>query len=260
MKPLLPALLLSAAAALPARAGEAACWYENGVVVVTAEVAGFVGDFILDTGQARTQLAETQALEMGYVEPEVLGRVTLAGSSLPALPIAVADLDVRTGLFPTPIAGVIGADALRGQVVDVSFAPCRVRLSAPGRAPRFQGRTLPLAWAEGRPVVMAGAADGRIALRGPFVPSTGLDAPVRLSSDFAAVPGAAKPDELLPYGVLRPRLALLSFGDALTAAVPAGLTPPAPDAIAGVVGAPVLDRWRLRFDFPAGELRLAPAP
>ena len=60
MKTALLALAACVAASTPARAGEAACWYENGVVVVTAEVAGVVGDFILDTGQARTQLAETQ--------------------------------------------------------------------------------------------------------------------------------------------------------------------------------------------------------
>lgn len=260
VKTALPLALALGAVAAPASADEAACWYENGVVVVTAEVAGFVGDYILDTGQAATQLAETQALEMGYVEPAVTGEVRLAGLRLPPRPVQVADLDVRTGLFPTPIAGVIGADVLKDHVLDVSFAPCRVRLSVPGRAPRFSGARLPLAWAEGRPVTLAGAADGPTALRGPFVVSTGLDAPARLSGALAAAPGAARPAELLPYGVLRPRLAALSFGDVLVADVPAGLMKPEPDAIAGAVGAPVLARFRVRFDFPAGTLGLAPAP
>jgi len=256
----LPLALALAALAAPAAADEAACWYENGVVVVTAEVAGFVGDYILDTGQAATQLAETQALELGYVEPAVTGEVRLAGLRLPPRQVQVADLDVRTGLFPTPIAGVIGADVLKDHVLDVSFAPCRVRLSAPGRAPRFSGARLPLAWAEGRPVTLAGAADGPTALRGPFVVSTGLDAPARLSEALAAAPGAEKPAELLSYGVLRPRLAALSFGDVLVPDLPAGLMRPEPDAVAGAIGAPVLARWRLRFDFPAGALGLAPAP
>lgn len=259
VKTALPLALALGALAAPASADEATCWYENGVLVVTAEVAGFVGDYILDTGQAATQLAETQALELGHLGPAVTGEIRLAGLRLPARPVQVADLDVRTGLFPTPIAGVIGADALKDHVLDVSFAPCRVRLSAPGRAPRFSGARLPLAWAHGRPVAMAGAADGPTALRGPFVVSTGLDAPVRLSDALAAAPGAEAPAELLPYGVLRPRLAALSFGDVLAADVPAGLMKPEPDAVAGALGPPVLSRWRLRFDFPAGVLALSPA-
>ncbi len=248
-----------AALPLPAAAGEAACWYENGVVVVTAEVAGFVGDYILDTGQASTQLAETQAQALGLTETAVTAGVRLAGVRVDALPITVADLDVRTGLLPTPIAGVIGADVLKGQVVDVSFAPCSVRISPPAQAPGFPGRRLELAWAEGRPVVMAGASDGSTALRGPFVLSTGLDAPARLSASLASAPGAVKGDELQPYGVLRPQLALLSFADTLTSGVPAGLMAPQPDSIAGAIGAPLLAGWRLRFDLPRGELRLAPA-
>ena len=48
-----------------------------------------------------------------------------------------ADIDVRTGLLPTPIAGVIGADVLRAYVLDVRYVPCRVALSRAGHAPRF---------------------------------------------------------------------------------------------------------------------------
>ncbi|MET0274155.1 MAG: aspartyl protease family protein, partial [Phenylobacterium sp.] len=120
---------LLACAASAARAGEAACWFENGVVVVPAEVMGVAGDYILDTGQAQTQLAETQAQSAGFEATAPTGEVRLAGQRLEGRPVAVADLDVRAGLFPTPIAGVIGADVLRGVGVDVTFAPCRVRLS-----------------------------------------------------------------------------------------------------------------------------------
>ena len=58
------ALLLGAALALtaaPACAGEAACWFENGVVVVGAEVMGVSGDYILDTATAHTVLADSEA-------------------------------------------------------------------------------------------------------------------------------------------------------------------------------------------------------
>ena len=69
------ALGLAACAALPAaaRAGETACWFENGVVVVPAEVAGVAGDFILDTGAAHTVLAETQAEGAGFADPAFAG-------------------------------------------------------------------------------------------------------------------------------------------------------------------------------------------
>jgi hypothetical protein len=241
------------APATAAAAAEQACWVDNGVVVVTAEVAGYVGDYILDTGQAATQLAETQALGMGYAAPAVAGEVRLAGvrASLPAIPIA--DLDVRTGLLPTPIAGVIGADALKGFVLDLDLAPCRLRLSRPGEAPPApRGMRLPLTWLDGRPTVAAAVSDGPRAFRGPFAISTGLDAPVRLPDAWTR----PLPAEAYPYGVLRPSLRALSFGGELAENVPAGL---ATDA-AGAIGAPVLARWRLRFDYPRGELRLALHP
>ncbi|HEX2802064.1 MAG TPA: hypothetical protein VHN73_08380, partial [Phenylobacterium sp.] len=88
----LPALAVLLALAPPAAlAGETVCWFENGVVVVPADVLGVAG----------------------------------------------VGLDLRTGALPTPVAGVIGADLLRPYVLDVSFSPCRVRISAKGRAPAF---------------------------------------------------------------------------------------------------------------------------
>ena len=59
-----PAALATAAtliALVPAgvRAGEVACIYERGVVVIPASVAGMAGDYILDTGSPDTELHET---------------------------------------------------------------------------------------------------------------------------------------------------------------------------------------------------------
>src|SRR5437899_8663167 len=94
------AALLTLAAA-PASAGETACWFENGVVVVPAEVMGVSGDFILDTATPHTQLAETQAQAAGFAETQLSGEVRLAGPTLAGRPVAVADLDMRTGALPT---------------------------------------------------------------------------------------------------------------------------------------------------------------
>lgn len=254
----LPLALLALAGAHASPGGRSACWFEHGVIVVSAEAAGIAGDFILDTAAPQTLIAETQAQAAGYAETAVTGDVRLAGRRISGLPMAVKDLDVRTGLFPTPIAGVIGADALKGFVVDASVGPCRIALHPAGRAPAFGRATaLPLEWVGGAPAIEARVADGRRAFGGTFVLATGSDTAVRLNDQLAAAPGVAEPQELYPYGVLRPRLRALSMAGDLAENLPAGLIKAEP-AQAGEIGAPLIFAWRVRFDFPAGRLLLAP--
>jgi hypothetical protein len=245
--------------AAPAVAGEAACWFENGVVVVGAEVMGVSGDYILDTATPHTILADSQAQTAGFAETALKGEVRLAGVALKDRPVAVEVVDLRTGALPTPISGIIGADVLRGFVLDVDFRPCRVRLSR-RRAGHFPATaSLPMAWVADRPVVRAAVADGPHAFSGFFTPGVGADTAVRLSDALARAPGAAKPKELYPYGVAFPRLRGLSFAGRLTENLPAGLMKAEDPALAGQLGAPLLSHWRLRFDFPAGKLLLAAA-
>jgi len=247
--------MLSAARA---HAGTAACWFENGVVVVPAEVMGVSGDYILDTSTPHTVLAETQAQTAGFADTALTGEVRLAGIAAKGQAVAVADLDMRTGALPTPIAGVIGADVLKAYVLDVTFAPCRVVLTpTAGHAPRFAAQAwLPMRWVAERPVVSAAASDGAHTQAGAFTPGTGADTGVRLSDAVASAPGATKPKELYPYGVLFPRLRALSFAGRLEENLPAGLMKAEDPALLGQIGAPLLSRWRLRFDFPAGRLLL----
>jgi len=252
---------LLALTALPARAGQAACWFENGVVVVTAQVMGVTGDFILDTATPHTQLAETQAQAAGFEETALTGEVRLAGLRIANRLVQVADLDLRTGALPTPIAGVIGADVLRPYVLDVSFAPCRVALNPAGGAPRFRAqRSLPMAWVAGRPVVTATASDGARSLTANFTPGTGADRAVRLSDVAADAPGPKKLLEVYPYGVLKPRLGSLTLAGEVALDLPSGLMHAEDPKLAGQIGAPFLSRYRLRFDFPARRLKLAPTP
>jgi hypothetical protein len=255
---LLAALTLTLGA-WPARAGTTRCWIDQGVVVVPAMVAGVAGDYILDTGAAATQLHETRAQSEGFTATSLTSDVGLAGLTLPGRAIAVVDLDARTYAFPTPIAGVIGSDVLAGLVLDVSFSPCRVGLWSKGREPPFaRAHALPMTLSQGRPLVAAGVADGVRAKLGLFVPSTGLDAPVRLDTGQGAAGG--KPEALLPYGPARARLRALSFSGELWEELPAGLALSAslpPDAL-GEIGPAVLAGWRLRFDFAAGRLWLSP--
>jgi len=258
----LKALLLAAAAATlagPAWAGPAPCWFERGVVVVSAQVAGVTGDFILDTGAAQTVLAETQAQGAGYDATVLSGEVVLAGMRTADAAIVVKDVDVRTGLFDTPIAGIIGADVLKPYVLDLSFAPCRVGLYAPGRAPRLPRATvLPLTWLGGVPATDATASDGPHTASGGFALATGSDTAVRLSDAYAKAPGAPKPQEVYPYGVLRPRLRALSLAGQIAEGLPAGLVKDQDPALLGEIGAPLLAGWRVRFDFPESRLYLAP--
>jgi hypothetical protein len=244
----------------PARAGEAACWFENGMVVVSAQVMGIAGDFILDTATPHTQLAETQAQGAGFEATALTGEVQLAGLRIAARPVEVADLDLRTGALPTPIAGVIGADVLRPYVLDVSFEPCRVALNPAGRAPRFQAaQSLRMSWVAGRPVVTATVSDGSRSLTAGFTPGIGADRAVRLRDVAASAPGAPKLLELYPYGVLAPRLESLAFAGDVFLDLPSGLVHAENPKLAGQLGAPFLSRYRLRFDFPAARLDLAPA-
>ena len=252
------AAFLLVLAALPgaARAGETACWFEAGVVVAPAEVLGVAGDYVFDTGAPHTLLADTPAQGAGLSETALRGRVRVAGLDLADQPVAVAKLDARFAKLPTPVAGVIGADLLAPYVVEVRFSPCRLSVEPPGG--RDSGRwetTLPLSWAGGRPTVPATVSDGPRARAGAFAPSTGSDAAVRLGDDLAGVPGAAKPEALYPYGAARARLRALAFAGSLFENLPGGLLPR--DAAAGEIGGPVLSRFRLRFDFPAGRLQLS---
>lgn len=251
--------LAAAGLASQAHAGQARCWFEQDTLVVSAEVLGVPGDYVLDTATPRTQLSDTRAQGLGFEETELRGDIRIAGLTLKDRPVQAASLDLRTGGLPTPIAGVIGADVLKDFVVDVRFAPCRVALWRPGHAPPFpKARALRLDWIAGVPAVEAGVSDGPRAWRGAFSPATGAPTPVRISDAYAAAPGAPKPKELYPGGGAWPRLRALSFAGELVQDVPAGLLPAGDPALAGQLGTPILRPWRLRFDFPARKLFLAP--
>ena len=251
------ALSLSAVAlvARTATAAEVTCNFDAGVVVVPAEVAGIAGDYILDTGAARTVLHETLAQTAGIAETELTGDVRLAGIRWADRALKVEDLDVRTWNLPTVGAGVIGADLLRGFVVDVSFAPCRVRISRVGEAPAFRGRSRKMDWDQGRPTVVASVSDNAHEIRGAFVIATGANAPIRLADDLAQPASGGSP-ELYPDGVWLARLPQVTFAGRIGYDVAAGLMKPDGDVV-GVLGGPVLANFRLRFDFPAAKLIVA---
>ncbi len=234
---------------------EIACWLDRGVLVAPATAAGVSGDFIIDTGAGHSSIHDTRARAAGAEGEVLVGEVRLAGARVAERDLAVEDLDARTRAFPTPIAGVIGADILKDFVVELDTTPCRLTLASPGALARPVGSDVPISWRGALPVVAGALSDGPTARALALIPATGLDAAVRLSPAIATVPGA-DPRAMAPFGEGRAELRALSLGDTLFEHLQAGLSDGQADAD-GAVGLQVLGRWRLRFDFPAGRLHLA---
>lgn len=233
---------------------EIACWLDRGVLVAPATAAGVSGDFIIDTGTKHSVVHNTRAQAAGIEGDSLAGEVRLAGIQVAERDLAIEDLDARTWAFPTPIAGVIGADILRDFVVELDTTPCRLTLASAGVLPSPGGASLPISWRGPLPVVPGALSDGPTARAVGLIPATGLDAAVRLSPALAVVPGG-DPTAMAPYGQGRAELRALSLGDVLFENLQAGLSDGQVDA-EGAVGLQVLGRWRLRFDFPAGRLHL----
>ncbi|MES2035351.1 MAG: hypothetical protein V4466_14350 [Pseudomonadota bacterium] len=180
LRPALLSLILTTGAADRAAASETTCWFENGAVVVPAQIGGVAGDWLIDPSTPRTLLHETRA-EMEGLPTVFTAPAQLAGQRLSAVEVTVADLDDRAPGFATPIAGVIGADLLSRFVVDLDFTPCRLTLTR-GRPRRFDAtQRLPLRMAAGTPVVEAAISDDRRARRGLFALDWSSKAAVRVS-------------------------------------------------------------------------------
>ncbi|MDP3490428.1 MAG: aspartyl protease family protein [Phenylobacterium sp.] len=238
-----------------ALASEIACWLDRGVLVAPATAAGVSGDFIIDTGADHSAIHNTRAQAAGYEGDTLSGEVSLAGARVVRQGLAIEDLDARTWAFPTPIAGVIGADILRAFVVELDVAPCRLTLATGGESPPARGLSLPISWTGPSPTIDAAVSDGPRAMVLALTPATGLDAGLRLSPQIADIPGA-EAKTVGPFESGRAELRALSLGGELFEAVQTGLTDGA-GAADGALGLQVLGRWRLRFDFPAARLYLA---
>lgn len=249
------ALGLSLAIALPAgaRAADAVCWFENGAVVVPAEIGGVAGDWLLDPSSPRTELHETRAQMAGF--PATFSASGhLAGATLAPVAVTVANLDGRATGFSTPIAGVIGADVLGRYVVDLAFAPCRVRLSRGEGHKRPGSRAVTLTTVAGVPAVLAAVSDDRRARRGAFAIDLSARAAVRLTAARLAPPGSTA--ERAPRSIAPARLRAMSLDGALYEEPSAALAPDLDPALAGALGTDFWSRWRLRLDIGHGRLWL----
>lgn len=242
-----------------AHAGQVACRYENGAVVVAAEVAGLAGDYILDPSTPQTQLHETKAQEAGIAETALTAPAALAGETVPALPIVVADLDARSYGFSTPIAGVIGADALNGRILDLQLLPCRLGFYTPGHEPPFpRGHTMAVLTVGGVPAVAATITDNRMGGQGLFAIDTASAPAVRVSDRLAVAAPPLADGDAADRSKTPAVLAALSFNGEVVARAPASLVTGLDPALSGALGTGVWKRWRMRLDLRVGTLTLAP--
>lgn len=247
MRAQLLALAITLATAASARAGETACWFENGAVVAPAAIGDMTGDFVIDLSAPRTLLHDTKAQAGGFEGLDLSLPVRLAGQALSAQPVAVTDLDYRGVGFVAPIAGVIGADILARYTVVIDFSPCRLRLEAADGLARPSGPFLPVEMVGGVPTVRASASDGFSSVQGPFALDTASAGALRAR-------GPADGPRQAPAGTV----AGLAFDGRLYArarAVRAGDLPP---GVVGALGVEVLARGRLRLDPAAHALWLKP--
>lgn len=250
-----PALALLAALSLAgaARAGETACWFENGAIVAPAVLGTMAGDYVIDLSAARTRLHETRAQMEGLVDPEPALSVELAGLKVAAVSVEVADLDARGAGFVTPIAGVIGMDVLAGHAVEIDFAPCRIRIDEPWRATREV--VLPVVVVEGLPTLAAAVSDGLTARRGAFAIDTASVAMARLSTRGATATGKL---DLGARHRAPARLRALSIGGAIAENVPATLADDLPEGVEGGLGTALWAGHRIRLAADARTLAIAP--
>ena len=236
------------------QAGETRCWIDNGAVVVAAAYGPILGDFILDLSQAHSQLHATAAQATGWTGDSARRTLRLAGETVPAFPIAIADLDARTRGFPTNIAGVLGADVLGRFALDLDLEPCRLRLTRGPASRRPGAHRLRIRMIAGAPAVFAAISDGVTSRTGWFAIDT-ASAGSRIADAGFSRPPARSVD---PSGrAWAPaRLRAVSVGGTLIEQTPAGLMKPAEPGLAGALGVAVWSRFHVRMDGRRGWMEV----
>lgn len=224
----------------------------------TAPVSSIDPLRVTELGVASTQGA---VLDMAGVDISVPNFIQMANS----------DFGSRVG---RAYEGTIGNDVLSGVVADIDYARETVQFHDPAA---FQssgdGKSIPLTFVDGMPAIRAKIqAGGRRSGDALFIVNTALDAPLVISDKFAqahhlfshmkTVPVA--PGELGVAGnAVFVRLEQLEIGpfrvDAPLAAFAQGKLPgDASNRIAGEIGAGVLRRFRVVFDYARQVMILDP--
>lgn len=234
--------------------------------------------FLLDTGSARSFLdpGQIQPLGVRNAEKEKSQELTrnalleVAGFQLAEHPFTVAPVEIPVA---HPVAGILGAPFFRQLVVTIDYADSSVILADP-RGFRYPGTGTAVALDLSQDVPVIGARL-TVGSRGPFTArlrvDTGAHWPLRIERAFArakqlftSTAGMHRFQALGPDGeetLLASRARLLQIGTFLfrdeVATVPAG-QPGAPTGWDGVLGAALLNRFRVTLDYSRRQMYLEP--
>ena len=248
----LAGLIASASGVWSEPRGGTRCWIDNGALVAPAALGDIAGDFLIDLSAPVSLLHDTRARLDGLEDGNVTRDLRFAGRILPAVTMAVADLDARTRDFATVINGVIGADVLSRFVVEIEPSPCRIRFvrRRARRTPR--AARLAVEMAGGRPLVEARITDGVRVRSGWFALDTAAWPTTLFGDRLSRSPSATGPSPLA-------RLRAMTLAGRLFEQIPAMPTAGSESARArGAIGLSVLSRWRLRLDVRDRWLDLTP--
>ncbi len=229
-----------------ARAGETRCWVDHGAVVVAAAFGDIVGDFIVDASTPNSRLHITRAQGDGIDATTVRRQLVVADEKIADFKMDVADLDLKTRVFDTSINGVIGLDLLRRYVVDISFSPCRMRLSHGMLMPIGGAVRIPLREIGGVATVRATISDGLQTRADDFAIDT--------SQPVSRIVGAALSRPAAPKSNPPTRIRALAVADQLFEQTSAEVS-----TTQNAIGTAVWAKGRLRMNVKAGWAEFTPA-
>jgi hypothetical protein len=235
--------------------------------------------FLLDTGSARSFLDPGEIQPLGLRSAEKGKETTFDRDAL----VEVAGLQLANQTFSIapvripvahPVSGILGAPFFQHAVVSIDYASSSLVLSSPnGYRYSGPGTAVALDLSQEVPVVSARLTVGS---RGPFTVRLRVDTgeawPLRIDRPFA------RAKQLLTGGIHRPeasagaageasfpagRARLLQLGPFLfrdeIAAFPDDTLPAAPrPAWDGILGAALLNRFRVTFDYSRKQMILEP--
>ncbi|HEY1416202.1 MAG TPA: hypothetical protein VGF42_10025 [Caulobacteraceae bacterium] len=233
-------------------AGETACWFDHGAIVVPAAFGDIAGDFLLDPATPKSQLNATNAQMFGILTPVARADLRVAGERLRGFELTATDLGARERPFAAGLVGVIGGDALSGFVTEIQTEPCRVKLAR--RAGRRWPIRLPLKTIGGMMAVPAAVSDGATSRAGWFAVATAQPGVTVADAKLTRAPAKDADPDWPPA-----RLRALSLGGLLFEQIPANVTEPPAPGLSGALGEDVWWTFRLRLDPARGRLELAPA-
>lgn len=223
-----------------------------------------LGSFKLNGGWGakalETRFARVQTLTLG-------GLVTLRHQVFRVMPLEKALFDKLNTLSGEKISGLVGYEIFKRFVVRIDYAHKKLTLIRPGAFnPKDAGNAIPIAFA-GQFSTIKGSLDG---LKGEFTLDTGSAAPLIMRSPFVM-----QHDLLSRYKVSSP----MAIGDGLSARIAhAGVFMFGPMPIknplvfltsspkgafasmdtAGNIGAPILKRFTVTFDYAHKRVYLKP--